>query len=68
MLRAKKVSMVEDLNKTFSSTPHYVLAGFSKLTANQANDLRRKVSSAGGRALWTGSFELPALPFRAFGK
>ena len=48
MLREDKVSLVESLNEAFTTTPHYVLASFTKLTANQANDLRRKVSSAGG--------------------
>jgi len=48
VLRERKVSLVEEMNRQFTSTPHYVLASFSKLSANQANDLRRRVSGVGG--------------------
>ena len=49
MKRAEKNELVEQLNQEFSTKPHMVLATFKELTANQANDLRRKISGVGGR-------------------
>jgi large subunit ribosomal protein L10 len=46
--RAEKVTVVEALNHEFSTKPHIVLASFQGLSANQANDLRRKLSGIGG--------------------
>lgn len=48
MKREDKVSLVEELNQEFSTKPHMVLATFKGLSANQANDLRRKISGVGG--------------------
>jgi large subunit ribosomal protein L10 len=47
--RAEKIAVVEELNLAFRQTPHIVLAGFRGLTVNQANELRRRVTEAGGR-------------------
>jgi large subunit ribosomal protein L10 len=43
--------MTETLAETFRSRPHVVLADYRGLTANEANDLRRKVRSAGGSVM-----------------
>lgn len=48
MNRAEKTAVIEELNRTFQSAPHIVLAGFRGLTVNQANELRRRVAEAGG--------------------
>lgn len=48
MNRAEKTQMTESLAETFRSKPHVVLADYRGLTANEANELRRKVRSAGG--------------------
>ena len=48
MKRADKISTVEELNRTFSDTPHLILASFRGLSVNQANDLRSRVRAAGG--------------------
>ena len=49
MLRSDKVKLVENLAQDFAASPHVFLTSFSGLSANQANDLRRKVRDAGGR-------------------
>jgi len=46
--RAKKDGLIEGLTKTFTENPHLVLAGFSGLSANQANGLRRRIDDSGG--------------------
>ena len=48
MKREDKINLVEELNQEFSTKPHMVLATFKGLSANQANDLRRKISGVGG--------------------
>lgn len=48
MNRAEKTQMVESLAELFRSRPHVILADYRGLTANQANDLRRRVRGAGG--------------------
>ena len=48
MIRADKVKLVEEMNTAFAATPHFVLTRFSGLTVNQVNDLRGKISGAGG--------------------
>ncbi len=48
MKRSEKVGVVEELAGRFRSHPHAVLVSFTGLRANQANDLRRKLSRAGG--------------------
>jgi large subunit ribosomal protein L10 len=40
--------MVEDLAALFRARPHMLLADYRGLTANQANDLRRRVRGIGG--------------------
>jgi len=47
--RAEKTAAVERMNAEFQKTPHVILASFRGLTVNQANELRRKVDSVGGR-------------------
>jgi large subunit ribosomal protein L10 len=47
--RAEKTAAVERMNADFQSTPHVILASFRGLSVNQANELRRKVDSVGGR-------------------
>ena len=49
MNRAEKTNVVEQLNQEFSNKPHIVLASFSGLTVNRANELRRKIRGIGGR-------------------
>ena len=49
MNRQEKEALVESMNETFKASPHMILATFSGLTVNQANELRRKISVAGGR-------------------
>ena len=49
MKRADKIATVEELNRTFSDTPHLILASFRGLSVNQANDLRARVRASGGR-------------------
>ena len=49
MERAEKVAAVEKLHETFTSYPHMIVAGFTGLSVNQANELRRKVRAVGGR-------------------
>lgn len=49
MERAEKVAAVEQLHETFKSYPHVIVTGFSGLSVNQANELRRRVREAGGR-------------------
>jgi large subunit ribosomal protein L10 len=46
--RAEKIATVERLAESFKATPHFILAAFSGLTVNQANDLRARVREAGG--------------------
>ena len=49
MKREDKVAAVEQLNETFTTVPHAVLASFRGLTVNQASELRSKVRQAGGK-------------------
>ncbi|HXV76157.1 MAG TPA: 50S ribosomal protein L10 [Candidatus Polarisedimenticolaceae bacterium] len=49
MNRADKAALIETLNGEFSAAPHVIVASFRGLTVNQANELRRRVSRAGGR-------------------
>lgn len=51
MNRSEKVSAIGEMNQAFLKAPHVVLTRFSGLTANQANDLRRRLERAGGRYL-----------------
>ncbi len=51
MNRAEKTQMTETLAGTFRSRPHVVLADYRGLTANEANELRRKVRSTGGTVM-----------------
>jgi large subunit ribosomal protein L10 len=46
--RAEKTAVVEELNALFGGTPHVILASFSGLSVNGANDLRARIRSAGG--------------------
>ncbi|MCP3981870.1 MAG: 50S ribosomal protein L10 [bacterium] len=48
MERSEKNSTVETLGELFNSAPHMVVASFSGLSVNQANELRTKVRAAGG--------------------
>jgi large subunit ribosomal protein L10 len=47
--RPEKTTVVEELNQTFSATPHVILASFRGLTVNQATLLRSRVRQTGGR-------------------
>jgi len=49
VIRADKTAAVERMNADFQKTPHVILASFRGLSVNQANELRRKVDSVGGR-------------------
>jgi large subunit ribosomal protein L10 len=49
MNRTEKVNVIGELNEAFLEAPHVVLTRFSGLSANQANDLRRRIERAGGR-------------------
>ena len=49
MIRSEKVGVVENMVEAFTKTPHVFLATFSGLKVNQANELRTKVRSVGGR-------------------
>ena len=49
MNRAEKIALVEEMNQTFSGTPHVILASFRGLTVNQATQLRSRIRQAGGR-------------------
>jgi len=51
VIREDKVKMVEDLRERFGATPHAILAGYRGLSANSANELRRKIDGVGGRYL-----------------
>jgi large subunit ribosomal protein L10 len=46
--RTDKVAVLEQAAETFRSTPHVLLTDFRGMTANQSNDLRRKIRAAGG--------------------
>ena len=48
MNRAEKAQMVESLAELFRARPHVVLTDYRGLSANQANELRRKVRGIGG--------------------
>ena len=48
MNRAEKNAAVEELNGIFSGAPHMILASFSGLAVNRANELRTRVRDAGG--------------------
>ena len=48
MKRAEKDTAIEDLHGIFGGTPHIILASFSGLSVNRANELRTRVRSAGG--------------------
>jgi large subunit ribosomal protein L10 len=47
--RAEKIAVIEKMQSGFQQTPHVILASFRGLSVNQANALRRKISSVGGR-------------------
>lgn len=49
MIRADKVTAVERMSELFASAPHVILANFSGLRVNQANELRSRVRDIGGR-------------------
>ena len=49
MNRAEKIAFVEEMNASFTATPHVILASFRGLTVNQATVLRSRVRAAGGR-------------------
>lgn len=49
MIRQDKTKVVAELQATFANSPHAVLASFSGLKANQANELRRKLDAVGGK-------------------
>lgn len=49
MKRSEKVKLLEEFGERFRADPHAVLVSFKGLRSNQANDLRRKLSRAGGR-------------------
>ena len=46
MNRAEKTAIVEELNGLFGGTPHFILASFSGLDVNGANELRSRVRKA----------------------
>lgn len=48
MKRQDKDSMIERLVTAFSTNPHVIVTSFSGLTANQSNELRRKIEGSGG--------------------
>ena len=48
MNRAEKTEVIERLHESFERSPHAVLTTFSRLTVNQANELRRRIRGAGG--------------------
>lgn len=48
MKRAEKITTVEQLADTFRQTPNVVLTDYKGMTANQANELRRRIRSVGG--------------------
>lgn len=48
MKRTEKTTAVAKMAEAFKSTPHLVLTDYKGLTANQANDLRRRIRAAGG--------------------
>ncbi len=47
MNRTEKTAFVDELRATFAR-PHVILASFRGMTANQTNDLRRRIRTAGG--------------------
>jgi large subunit ribosomal protein L10 len=47
--RAEKTVWIDEMHAGFEQAPHAVLARFTGLTANQANELRRRVRAAGGK-------------------
>lgn len=51
MNRADKTRTVGTLAETFRENPHLVLADYRGLSANQANELRRRVRGVGGSVL-----------------
>ena len=48
MNRTEKTTHVESMVEVFRRSPHVVLTDFKGLTANQSNELRRRVRAAGG--------------------
>lgn len=49
MLRSEKAEFIRGLSETLAGAPHVFVAHFRGLSANQANELRRRVRVAGGR-------------------
>jgi len=47
--RTEKIAAVEQLNEMLQASPHVILTSFQGLNVNQANELRSKIRSAGGR-------------------
>ena len=48
MNRAQKTELVEKMAAAFQATPHVVLTDYKGMTANQSNELRRRIRAAGG--------------------
>ena len=48
MKRAEKTAVISEMTEVFQRTPHLVLTAYKGMTANQSNDLRRKIRAAGG--------------------
>lgn len=48
MNRTDKNTTIESMLEAFKKTPHVVLTDYKGLTANQSNDLRRRVRAVGG--------------------
>lgn len=48
MKSAEKATTVQEMAEVFRLNPHLVLTDYKGMTANQANDLRRKIRAAGG--------------------
>ena len=48
MNRDQKIATVEHLRETFEQFPHVIVTSFKGLSVNKANELRRKISGAGG--------------------
>jgi large subunit ribosomal protein L10 len=49
VIREDKAKLVAQMQAQFRDAPHAVLAGYSGLTVNSANELRRKIDQIGGR-------------------
>lgn len=48
MNRTEKTTAVGKMAEAFQKTPHVVLTDYRGMTANQANELRRRIRAAGG--------------------